>query len=112
VQNADAGASLVTSLAVDGVGRVHATGDLGGETVIADLAASGALLPSVVAASNDAGTGVSGRSLAVDSLQSVWVAGSYGANMTLGRLFADGAVPEYAGVPRSVFVARIDPGGP
>jgi hypothetical protein len=102
-----------SALAVDHAGYVHLAGYFGGELLIANYdSANATRLRDVRVTTNDAGAGVVGNSLAVDSTQSLWVSGSFGENATLGTIVLKGRVPDYANQQSSIFVARLDPGGP
>ena len=93
------------AIAIDGAARAHLTGQLGGQLLVDDFTETGAPAANVSAETSDAGAGINGYSLAVDSMQSLWVAGTFDTQATLGSIMLTGS-------SAGVFVARIDPGGP
>jgi hypothetical protein len=93
-----------TAIALDAAGRAHITGYLGLSLVTASIdSQTGNLLGSVNASVSDAGAGLQGGSIAVDSTQSVWVSGSFDTHATVGTF-------TLSGNSVGVFVVRIDPG--
>jgi hypothetical protein len=104
----DAGAlgTIPTGAAFDLAGRTHLVGPLGGSIVVANFDEAGAPLTNLLASTmGDAGSGVRGASIAVDSMQSLWVSGVFDTHATLGTQTLTGDIV-------GVFVARIDPGTP
>jgi hypothetical protein len=87
----------------DSTGIVHMTGSLGGSVLVANFdERSGAALSSLVAASSDAGSGIQGSALAVDSTQSLWISGTFDTNAMLGAV-------SLTGNSVGILLARIDP---
>jgi hypothetical protein len=104
----DAGAlgSVPTGAAFDLAGRTHLVGALGGSIVVANFDEAGAPLTNLLASTmGDAGKGVRGASITVDSTQSLWVSGVFDTHATLGTEMLTGDIV-------GIFVARIDPGTP
>jgi hypothetical protein len=92
--------------ALDLAGRTHLVGPFGRSIVVASFDEAGAPLTNLLASTTgDAGMGVQGASIAVDSMQSLWVSGTFDTHTTLGTQMLSGNVV-------GIFVARIDPGTP
>ena len=94
------------AIAIDSASRAHLTGQFGGELLVDNFTTdTGTALANVSATTSDAGAGANGYSLAVDSTQSLWVAGTFDTQATFGSFVLTGS-------SAGVFVARLDPGGP
>jgi collagen type VII alpha len=104
----DAGAlgTLPNAAAYDLAGRTHLVGPFGASIVVANFDEAGAPLANLLASTTgDAGMGVQGASIVVDSMQSLWVSGVFDTHTTLGTQMLTGNIV-------GIFVARIDPGTP